>query len=112
MTKFTPGPWIIGNEIGNEKDGHLWAIDAPKGNTHLNKVDIPWEMLAVVSGSEHFQADDATGKANAKLIASAPDLYKTLQNIKATAEILTGPDATRAIIRMAGEALKKAELSN
>jgi len=112
MTKFTPGPWIVGKAVGNEKEGHLWSIDAPRGNSHLNKVDKPLEMLAVVSGSEHFQANDATGKANACLIASAPELYKSLQNIITIANSLQGPDLAISIIRIAKGALKKAELTH
>jgi len=81
-TKFTPGPWEIC------KDGacpckQIWSIpgDFPVatgngvhiGAVHQHMADAPDLIYASLS--------DETRKANAALIAAAPDLYAALERI-------------------------------
>ena len=56
-TKFTPGPWIL----DFNDDNYEWGIDA-----------------AVTNITQGF-GDYAPSKANAQLMASAPDLYEALE---------------------------------
>jgi hypothetical protein len=68
MTKHTPGPWITSAMYGlqNEHEYLVWANDAA--------------VCHVFQRSEN--ADPAaTQRANARLIASAPDLLAALQSM-------------------------------
>ena len=61
MSKHTPGPWIFDNEIG------LIRTDTPPyGEWDVAKVNIV----------------RAEAKANARLIAAAPDLLETVKRLR------------------------------
>ena len=61
MSKATPGPWFA------EQDG-LWQVWHNEGIAHIAEVSVG-------------VMPDHSGKANAHLIAAAPDLLAELQNI-------------------------------
>lgn len=66
-TKHTPGPWSVGRR---SKKGHYRFIDADDG----------WlELARVVVRPEGYENDRASGAANARLIAAAPDLLAALK---------------------------------
>lgn len=66
MSKHTPGPW--GVRFFKSKEHR---VSAPT-----------WDTLAIVHGNEDDAALDREGRANARLIAAAPDLLKALQDIR------------------------------
>ena len=70
----TPGPWIV-----DEDDPHV--ILAPDGD------DDPW----FVAEAAYDCGPDMSGKANARLIAAAPDMLAALRG----AEALITNDVTR-----------------
>ena len=84
----TPGPWIV-----DEDDPHV--ILAPDGD------DAPW----FVAEAAYDCGPGMSGKANARLIAAAPDMLTTLRTI---ALHVTSLDAT-GIRELADEAIARAE---
>jgi len=72
-TNFTPGPWTA-----VRKHPHIWAIDALSGDPDLGHVK--WHSLADVYGCDDMGAAGSDkAKANARLIAAAPDLFEALR---------------------------------
>lgn len=72
MTKFTSGPWIVEEDIRDYGEGEYIAgfdIHAESGGEEI-------------IGSEGINGDGETNRANAVLIAAAPDLLHALQNIE------------------------------
>lgn len=69
-SKHTPGPWEV--SIGN--DYAVTAEAYPKAYPHHYKSDDLGEYLAYVGN----RAEDF-GKANARLIAAAPDMLEALE---------------------------------
>jgi hypothetical protein len=77
MSAHTPGPWIF-KKSGSQE----WQIDAPNGDPTIGYSN--WECMAICYGSDDFPEHGKTvGEANARLIASAPDLLAVLQQIHA-----------------------------
>lgn len=64
--QFTPGPWQTGQERQNQYTAHCIGIDSDSAGV---------SNLAEVFGDDK---DDETMRANAALIAAAPDMYETL----------------------------------
>lgn len=93
MSNFTPGPWRLhaGSIISPEYD------DMPDGYS-----------IAVIEDDGGYEAPIEQRPANARLIASAPDLYEAL---KLALEIIEGcdPDTRRKVEPTLKAALKKAE---
>lgn len=73
-TIHTPGPWSVNEEI---QDGYFRSIHAEN-----------WGSLATVvvkvMGDSHLAHKSIEGEANARLIASAPDLLYWLETALAT----------------------------
>lgn len=66
--KFTPGPWLT-----RKVDNQEWEIDVRSSGLHDGA---PWDGLVVVYGCEHKPSEgEEIARANASLIAAAPDLY-------------------------------------
>lgn len=106
MSKHTPGPWILGNRT----DGGCWRVlDAPL-----------WDAFAkVVIKMTDDNGDSEQGLANARLIASAPDLLASLKEMAADMKALADSgdagfwDAEeQPIYQRAMAAIAKAEGSN
>jgi hypothetical protein len=75
--KFTPGPWIVnGNEIA-----------APEFD---NGIATWYVRVASVDGTRETGWNAPTIKANARLIAAAPDMLAMLHEVLA---LLNNPDA-------------------
>lgn len=69
----TSGPWSV-----SPGQDTIWAND---GDTKVAKVwDLPW-IESEATGRRH--SDDATERANATLIAAAPELLEALKGILA-----------------------------
>lgn len=75
-TKFTKGPWT------NSGEGHY--IVARNSDGEL----VRHNSIAKVFPDDQHSPDEET-RANAKLIAAAPELYKALKRLKYHTEILT-----------------------
>lgn len=70
MYKFAAGPWVIEEDVRDYGEGEYIAgydIRAASGNE--------------VIGCEGINGDGETNRANAKLIAAAPDLLEALQGM-------------------------------
>jgi len=77
MIKHTPGPWIAN---GNE-------IIAPEFD---NGIATYYVRVASIDGTRETGWNAPTIKANARLIAAAPDMYALLRDVVA---LLDNPDA-------------------
>lgn len=100
MNAHTPGPWEFEEQPGDEwwfGDGGQIVIRAAGGKT--------WDSFAVMSAEDN-------GRANARLIAAAPELLKALIACAEQLEMITGKvhdercawiDARVAIAKATGE---------
>ena len=80
-SKHTPGPWNF------SKDGaEIFPETGPNGYVELCRVVGPWD------GSKFY--DKGTAKANARLIAAAPEL---LEAVKVSLEFLDGQNMPKNI---------------
>ena len=86
-TKHTPGPWKVSTTYKDAQAGKFSIA--------------PWasqrQSICRLSAREDYPAEYA--EANARLIAAAPDLLETLENIRSAAfgsAKATAGDATRA----------------
>ena len=73
-TKFTPGPWVVENPVGEEV-GLTIVQDGLKPGE--------WTFLALVAkhdGDDGRRISSREQRANAHLIAAAPDLYEMLSD--------------------------------
>jgi hypothetical protein len=66
MSKHTPGPWFI-----HEDQHDNVTIKAPDGD------GVPWNVATILS----YCGDPPCDKANARLIAAAPELLEALQEL-------------------------------
>lgn len=75
MNKHTPGPWIVGSYDFLDQQVY---IDAPSGDPDLGYKS--WEGVAIAYGCEESPSKGLEkAKANAMLIAAAPDLLEALE---------------------------------
>ena len=93
QAKHTPGPWEIGSI--NKRDKNLWwaAVFTPK-NTGKPHTPRACEALGI---------DREECEANARLIASAPELLEALETIA------TGNTDPARMVEIAREAIAKTE---
>ena len=78
--RATPIPWTA-----VRKHPHVWAIDALSGDPDLGHAK--WHSLADVYGCDDMGAAGRDkAKANAHLIAAAPELYEALEFAAKTLE--------------------------
>lgn len=91
MSKHTPGPWVV----VYYKNGHPYQIDAPngsKGKGGITPIITRWGGISFPSSDE--------GKANARLIAAAPETAAERDKLKeVNAELLA---ALRAMLSVCG----------
>ena len=79
---FTPGPWWIDEDRSDEYDGVL--IVGPRTDATRYGVKDEWEIAAVRADWDHdeYLDSDVVGliaEANARLIATAPELYQEVE---------------------------------
>ena len=73
MTKHTPGPWIARKVLLNARNGEddcAWAIEQPEHMPHATVFDR--------AGTGN---DTEAAKANARLIAAAPELLEAIREV-------------------------------
>jgi hypothetical protein len=114
MSKHTPGPWHIDEYMaGNNRETKACSIMCPNDN----------QVVCEIPDYCYHEEDVENNKANAHLIAAAPDLYEALKTIVTNlpnSEIelayeVWGTTNTRIIlqvIEMAKQALAKSEGRN
>lgn len=77
MNKHTPGPWIVGSYDFLDQQVY---IDAPSGDPDIGYKS--WEGVAIAYGCEESPSKGLEkAKANAMLIAAAPDLLEALERV-------------------------------
>lgn len=74
MSKHTPGPWKTA-DITSRGTHVYWRIEAPSKHVAGVSVDVTLYPVDVVAVSEEL-------KANARLIAAAPDLLAALEALE------------------------------
>lgn len=96
-THHSPGPWLVGREYSNAQD----EIEDAEGRT----LAVVWTRTPTVPAATARPCwkDDAKGKANARLIAAAPELLDALHKISANAA-----ESAEWVRRVADEAIAKA----
>lgn len=73
MSAHTPGPWEA-----RRIDSQEWEIDAPNGDPTIGYSS--WTGMISVYGCNDFpNAGEVVAKANARLIAAAPELLAALR---------------------------------
>jgi hypothetical protein len=72
--KHTPGPWRFGRGYRDKVE-----IDAPNGDGSIGLRS--WKNLATVYGDSFDEGKNAQGRANARLIAAAPDMLEALETV-------------------------------
>lgn len=94
-TKHTPGPWKVEGPNLNRKDSFVFSI--------YSGTEVKPKWIADIS----FYSDHGTPqeKANAKLIAAAPELLEALQSLLAP---VTSAGQLSFTMLKAEEAIKKA----
>jgi hypothetical protein len=103
MNKHTPGPWL--SKQGS--DGIDWEIDAPNGDPTLEYKT--WTRFVAVYGSEDYPRKGAVvAEANARLIASAPELLAALQACDEAMEYISEYDIPITLPDQVKAAIKKA----
>lgn len=119
MSKHTPGPWERLPSYGGGQDASWQAIgprDGRSGSYKLDENDEPVlspHYRQIASCRISHGTDGAEGKANARLIAAAPELLEALEElvdlVKATREgeyeidSFTWQPAQAAIAKARGE---------
>jgi hypothetical protein len=68
MSKFTPGPWFVVEDLRDETDGY----------TFIAGYDVQSDSSEII-GCEGISGDSAENLANARLISAAPDLLEALE---------------------------------
>lgn len=89
--EFTPGPWYVAGFDSRINEERYFGIGTPRG-----------QMIV-----ESFGECDSNRKANAALIAAAPELYKELEKHCALC-MMMHPDCEGCEICDTGKVLKKA----
>ena len=77
MGKYTPGPWKVNHHSHIHGEQWLSVLDGAFDITH-NGASKP----CVVADSKYSAMSDEENLANALLIASAPEMYEALWDIK------------------------------
>lgn len=67
---FTPGPWRVGISVDNE----IHCVDAEDQFGGVTEIAEVWGTVA-------DKEETSESRANARLIAAAPDLYHALDNL-------------------------------
>ena len=80
--KFTPGPWNVAGFDSRINEERYFGIGTPCGHG----IGTPCGQMIV----ESFGECDSNRKANAALIAAAPELYSALKNLKELLENFFG----------------------
>lgn len=73
-TKFTTGPWVVEEDWTTDRDinGHA------RGDKYIAGFDITSKDIPIIT-CEGISGSGPTERANAYLIAAAPELYEALQ---------------------------------
>jgi len=97
-TKHTPAPW----EADNTGFGKMQIWNAKEARMDFNDLHLIATIYSVeVKGGNQL-------KANAKLIAAAPELLEALHHCVQALKVINSMGATKPIIERAEAAIKKA----
>ena len=85
-TKFTKGLWQVSDiKINGEHAGGSWSVN------------VDGSLLANVTSGATFGVVDDIQKANANLIACAPDMYEMLERVMCNYQVLASVAAQSGI---------------
>lgn len=94
--KHTPGPWEA------EARQHGMAI-------YANYKNAPSEYLALINGYEESKEDRDRNRANARLMASAPDLLSALERVLECHRLKISLNTNAGAVEQARAAIAKAK---
>ena len=97
-TKYTPGPWNLGDKMHEHSDGVVWSVPVWSHNGP------EWGKMA----AEGLAPTRDMARANAALIAAAPELAEAAQLTLQLLDGLTPEQFERGEDKPAREALRAA----
>lgn len=99
MSKHTPGPWYIGKDA-NDQNRHIYAEQVVRSDD-----GDAWHPLIACTDDDEQQVD---WRANARLIAAAPDLLAVVQELEESAGYWSEYDVPLGIVDRMRAAIAKA----
>jgi hypothetical protein len=97
--KFTPGPWVVGESA----DNGIACVDTGYDYENISPIEI-----CECWGEEDDKATTEISRANAALIASAPDMYAALEELLEFGQNKCGCGSSECTFCRARSALAKA----
>ena len=76
MTEFTKGPWRVEPDVREERNGY-----SGDNISYVSGLDIRSDTSEII-GCEGISGDGHAERANANLIAAAPDLYEAIRRMQ------------------------------
>jgi hypothetical protein len=100
LNAFTPGPWLDNLHAGEKRDGGRFYVHV------LAKAAGVVPIACVPTGVEGYGREE--GRANARLIATAPELYGALEAFNIEERNIVSGTADSLTLRVSLDTIRKA----